>query len=72
MASDEKKTGFFKRIGNYFREMKTELKKVVWPTFKQVRSNTGIVIAVLILVGAIILVMDFGLEALIKWLLATK
>lgn len=70
MASDEKKTGFFKRIGNYFREMKTELKKVVWPTFKQVRSNTGIVIAVLILVGAIILVMDFGLEALIKWLLA--
>ncbi|MBQ3225577.1 MAG: preprotein translocase subunit SecE [Clostridia bacterium] len=70
MASDEKKTGFFKRIGNYFREMKTELKKVVWPTFKQVRSNTGIVIAVLVLVGAIILVMDFGLEALIKWLLA--
>ncbi len=70
MASDEKKTGFFKRIGNYFREMKTELKKVVWPTFKQVRSNTGIVIAVLVLVGAIILVMDFGLEALIKWLLS--
>ena len=29
------KPGFFQRIARWFREMKSELKKVVWPTPKQ-------------------------------------
>ena len=69
MASEEKKTGFFKRIAAYFREMKTELKKVVWPTFKQVRNNTGVVITALILVGVIIAVLDFLFQFLVNTLL---
>lgn len=33
--SDKKsKPGFFARIGRWFRELKVELKKVVWPTGK--------------------------------------
>ena len=31
----DKKLPFFKRIGKWFRDMKSELKKVVWPTPKQ-------------------------------------
>ena len=27
----DKKLGFFKRVAKWFREMKSELKKVVWP-----------------------------------------
>ena len=69
MASEEKKAGFFKRISAYFREMKTELKKVVWPTFKQVRNNTGVVITALILVGVIIAVLDFLFQFLVNTLL---
>ena len=30
----DKKLPFFKRIGKWFRDMKSELKKVVWPTPK--------------------------------------
>ncbi len=60
----EKKANIFvraaKRIGSYFRELKSELKKVVWPSFKQVRNNTGIVIAAIIAVGAFIAILDFG------------
>ena len=29
---DNTKPGFFKRVGKWFREMKSELKKVIWPT----------------------------------------
>ena len=69
MASEEKKVGFFKRIARCFREMKSELKKVVWPTFKQVKNNTGIVIVALILVGVIIAVLDFFFQFLVNALL---
>ena len=35
-----KKPGLGKRIAKWWREMKSELKKVVWPTPKQVVNNT--------------------------------
>ena len=52
-----------------FREMKSELKKVVWPTWNQVVKNTGIVIAMIIIVGAFIALADFGLKAGVRALL---
>ena len=60
--SETKKVGFFKKIGLYFRELKSEIKKVTWPTFKQVRNNTGIVIAVVAVALAVLLV--FGIIGL--------
>ena len=36
----EGKLPFFKRVGKWFREMRSELKKVIWPTPKQVTNNT--------------------------------
>ena len=57
---DQTKPNLFARIANYFKEVKAEMKKVVWPTRKQLINNTGIVIAALIVVGLII----FGLDSL--------
>ena len=51
----EKKPGIFARIGKWFRDMKSELKKVQWPT----RNNTLIVIACVIVVGICIALFDF-------------
>ena len=48
-------------IGTWFREMKSELKKVVWPSGKQVYKNTIVVLAVCALFAAITFVMDFAL-----------
>lgn len=33
------KPGFFKRVGKWFREMKSELKKVIWPTRQTLTKN---------------------------------
>lgn len=58
-----------KKIGGYFRELKSELKKVTWPTFKQVRNNTGIVLIAVIAVGAFVALLDFGFQYLFSSLL---
>ena len=53
------KPGFFARVGKWFRDMKSELKKVQWPTRKQTINNTLIVIACVIVVGIFIALFDF-------------
>ena len=59
----------FKAIGRYFRELRSELKKVVWPTPQQVLKNTLIVGACVLVVGVFIWLFDFvariGIDALI-------
>ena len=72
--AEVKKTNIFKRvfggIGRYFRELRSELKKVVWSTPKQVLKNTLIVILCVLVVGVFIWVFDLvaqvGIDALIK------
>ena len=59
-ANAENKTGFLAKIKRYFKDMRGEMKKVVWPTKKQVINNTLIVLAV-VLVSAIVIC---GLDAL--------
>lgn len=54
-----KKPGFFARVGKWLRDMKSELKKVQWPTRKQTVNNTLIVIACVIVVGIFIALFDF-------------
>ena len=52
---------FTKRIAKWFREMRAELKKVVWPTPKQILNNTWIVIVTVLVVGLVVSL--FGLAS---------
>ena len=58
-----KKPNFFvrtgRRISKWFREMKSELKKVVWPSSKQLLNNTIIVLSAVIVVGVILFAFDW-------------
>ena len=63
------KPGFFARIGRWFRELKVELKKVVWPTGKQTLNNTLIVIACVVFVGVFIWIFDAVAGGLIQALI---
>ena len=65
----EKKPGLFSRIGKWMRELKSELKKVQWPTGKQTANNTVIVIVCVIIVGIFIWSFDALATAVIKALL---
>ena len=63
------KPGFFARAGKWFRDMKSELKKVQWPTRKQTINNTLIVIACVVVVGIFIALFDFVANQAISLLL---
>ena len=65
-ANAETKTGFFAKVKRYFRDMKGELKKVVWPDKKQVTNNTSIVLVTLVIAAAIIGGVDFVLSQLVS------
>ena len=54
VKKEEKKLGFFQRIGKWFREMRSELKKVIWPTPKQLATNTCVALVVMA-VAAVVL-----------------
>lgn len=65
----EKKENFFVRIGNglakFFRETKSEAKKMVWPTPQTVFRNTGVVLATIIIIGLFVFALDTGLVNLL-------
>lgn len=48
---------FFKWLARGIAGIFSELKKVHWPTFKQVMKSTGIVLGIVILFGILLLVM---------------
>lgn len=54
----DKKPGLFKRLAQWFKETKSELKKVVWPSFKQVVNNTIVVLVVVIITAVCIGLFD--------------
>ena len=53
--AEEKKV---KDRGRWFREMKSELHKVVWPSGKETMKNTGTVLLCSLIVGAFIWIFD--------------
>ena len=63
----EKKENAFSK---YIKGVKSELKKVTWPSFKQVCKNTWTVVACVVIVGLFIFILDaifgFGFQSLIK------
>ncbi len=46
------------RMTKWFREMRSELKKVVWPTPKQIVNNTIIVLVIMAISSAVVWVVD--------------
>lgn len=67
--ASKKKIGVFKRIATFFKEMKSEVKKVVWPSPKQVVNNTLAVIVTIVISGAFVGVVDWAFKQLIQWLI---
>ena len=50
--------GFFARIGKFFRDTKSELKKVAWPSKKETKTNTIVVLAVVCIAAVVMIALD--------------
>ncbi|MBQ7725752.1 MAG: preprotein translocase subunit SecE [Clostridia bacterium] len=69
LASKGSKLTIFKRIRRFFRDYKSEVKKIVWPGWKDVVKNTVIVLIMCLLIGALIWIIDYGLGQLLTLIL---
>ena len=52
----------FKKISEFLKEVKQEMKKVSWPNKKETISSTTIVIVVVVVLSFFIGICDFGLS----------
>lgn len=48
----------------WFKDFKSELKKIIWPSQKQLWENTAVVISMVVIVSVIIFLLDLGFKAL--------
>lgn len=68
----EKKVKDQKEKKHFLKDVKAELKRVIWPTTKQLFNNTAAVIIIVLVVGVIVFLLDvcfekmnsFGVEGL--------
>lgn len=58
VAKKAKKPGFFARLAKWFRDLRSEAKKVIWPTKKQVTNNTVVVVVMVIVVAVFVAALD--------------
>jgi len=49
---------FFKRAGKFWQEVRSELKKVNWPTKREFSVFTGIVLSAVIVIGIFFWILD--------------
>lgn len=57
---------FRKNSVRFVKDVRAELKKVIWPTGRQLTNNTVTVLLVCIIIGAIIWIADEALTQLLK------
>ena len=53
---------------HFFKDFKAELKKVIWPTPKQLVNNTVAVVIIVAIVGAIVFALDSALKKLQEYI----
>ena len=49
---------------HFFKDFKAELKKVIWPTPKQLVNNTVAVVTIVLITGVIVFALDFAFESM--------
>ena len=59
VVKKDKKPGLFSKLVRYFKDLKGEFKKIVWPSKKQVLNNTLVAIGCMAVVAALIFVLDW-------------
>jgi preprotein translocase subunit SecE len=66
VAKTSKMNNAARGFSKFFRDVRYELKKVIWPTRQQLINNTGTVLLTCLIIGAVIWIADLGMQELLK------
>jgi len=61
------KLGLFARVGLFYRQVVSELSKVVWPTRKQLSTYTAVVMVFVLFVITVVSIFDLVITKLVFW-----
>jgi len=61
------KLGLFARVGLFYRQVFSELRKVVWPTRNQLTTYTAVVLVFVTFIIAVVSLIDLVLGRLVFW-----
>jgi len=67
VETTEEKLGLFARVGLFYRQVLSELKKVVWPTRKQLTTYTAVVLVFVLFIIAVVSLFDLVLTKIVFW-----
>ena len=65
--TDQESIGFIGRIGLFYRQVISELRKVVWPTRNQLTTYTAVVLVFVGFIIAVVSVLDVILTKIVFW-----
>lgn len=65
MADQVKKES---KIKKFFKDYKSEFKKIVWPEKKDTLRQSGVVVGAIVVVGVAVFLLDTGFSKLFQWL----
>ncbi|MCF6464400.1 preprotein translocase subunit SecE [Clostridium sp. Cult2] len=54
------------KISTYFKGVKAEMRKVLWPSKKELTNYTAMVILISIIVGLVVWVLDLGIHRILS------
>jgi preprotein translocase subunit SecE len=61
------KLGPFARVGLFYRQIVSELRKVVWPTRNQLTTYTAVVLVFVSFIIAVVSLLDLILTKIVFW-----
>jgi len=67
-VSTEEAKGFFGRIAMFYRQVISELSKVVWPTRNQLTTYTAVVLVFVTFVILVVSIFDLVLTRITFWI----
>ena len=68
IVSTEETKGFFGRIAMFYRQVISELSKVVWPTRNQLTTYTAVVLVFVTFVILVVSIFDLVLTRITFWI----
>lgn len=68
IVTTEEPQSLFGRIGLFYRQIVSELRKVVWPTKKQLTTYTAVVLVFVSFVILVVSIYDLVLTRIVFWI----
>ncbi len=66
------KFNIFNKMKTFFVDYKNEVKRIAWPTPKTAFKNTGVVFAMILVIGIFVFLLDMGMTQILSLIMSVS